>query len=95
MWRVIHRYDALVVYLTGLWQSVVLGSDVADGSVPLALWWLLQVPLVVVLCRRIRERGLAAPTIGVERGGVHRVWRGALPVRFPPAPRRAVRRYAG
>ena len=52
-WRFVHRF-VLVFYGLSVWHALVLGLDVGYYSWLRPLIWLLQVPLLALLIRRLR-----------------------------------------
>src|SRR5581483_3783551 len=62
-WMIAHR-AALAVYIMSLWHTLLLGADFAFYSWLRALTWIAQVPLLVLLIRRVlkpRRRGASRP----------------------------------
>ena len=53
-WRFVHRF-VLVFYGLSVWHALILGLDVGYYSWVRPLIWLLQIPLLVLLIRRLRS----------------------------------------
>lgn len=55
-WRVLHRL-VIVFYALSIWHALILGMDVAHYSWLRPLIWLAQIPLLLLLARRVVHPG--------------------------------------
>jgi DMSO/TMAO reductase YedYZ heme-binding membrane subunit len=53
-WRFLHRF-VLAFYGLSLWHALILGLDVGAYSWVRPAIWVLQVPLLILLIRRLRS----------------------------------------
>lgn len=70
-WRFLHRF-VLVVYVLSVWHTLLLGVDFSHYPWVRTATWLVQVPLLALLARRLLQaphsRGLAAAVRGAVVG---------------------------
>jgi len=60
-WRVLHRL-VLVFYLLSIWHAMILGLDLAYYAWLRPLIWLAQIPLLILLMRRLYRSIMTSPT---------------------------------
>lgn len=65
-WRIVHRLAALV-YILSIWHTLILGADIAYYSWIRPMLWLAQIPLLLLLVRRVIEQAAQPGTGNVAR----------------------------
>jgi len=67
-WRIIHRL-AVIVYILSIWHALIIGADIAYYPWIRPLMWLLQIPLLLLLVRRVLEQARTTTAFAQATGG--------------------------
>lgn len=72
-WLFVHRFT-LAVYILSVWHTLILGADISYYSWIRPFIWIMQIPLLLLLSRRLMEPARA----GKKQSPYMKIWSAAI-----------------